>query len=61
MMLLVDLLLPFGGITLDGLTLSESGNWVILTGPMGEEYVVLTRQVKGMIRDWPKKKAVLFE
>ncbi len=55
-----DVLLLFGGIAPDGLAISESGNRVILTGPMGEEYVVLTRQVRGMFRDWPKKKAALF-
>ena len=55
-----DILLLLGGIAPDGLALSESENRVILTGPMGEEYVVLTRQVRGMIRDWPKKKVALF-
>jgi hypothetical protein len=55
-----DLLLLFGGIAPDGVAMSESGNRVFLTGPMGEEYVVLTRQVRGMIREWPKKKAALF-
>ena len=55
-----DILLLFGGIAPDGLSLSESGNRVILTGRTGEEYVVLTRQVRGMIRDWPKKRAALW-
>jgi len=57
---MADILLLFGGIAPDGLSLSESGNRVIVTGASGEEYVVLTRQVRGMIRDWPKKKAALF-
>lgn len=57
---MTDILLLFGGIAPDGLSLSESGNRVILTGPTGEEYVVLTSQVRGMIREWPKKKAALF-
>lgn len=55
-----DILLLFGGIAPDSLALSESGNRVILTGASGEEYVVLTRQVRGMIQDWPKKMAALF-
>ncbi len=55
-----DILLLLGGIAPDGLALSESENRVILTGASGEEYVVLTRQVRGMIQDWPKKKAALF-
>jgi len=57
---MADILLLFGGIAPDGLSLSDSGNRVILTGPRGEEYVVLTKQVRGMIRDWPQKKAALF-
>jgi len=55
---MADILLLFGGIAPDGLSLS--GNRVIVTGASGEEYVVLTRQVRGMIRDWPKKKAAVF-
>ena len=58
--LMADILLLFGGIAPDGLSLSESGNRVIMTGSTGEEYVVLTSQVRGMIRDWPKKRAALF-
>ncbi|OQA54412.1 MAG: hypothetical protein BWY45_02594 [Euryarchaeota archaeon ADurb.Bin294] len=57
---MADIFLPFGGIAPDGLTLSESGDRIILTGQTGEEYVVLTRQVRGMILDWPRKKAALF-
>jgi hypothetical protein len=55
-----NILLLLEGITPDGLIMSDLGNWVILTGPVGEEYVVLTRQVRGMIRDWLKKKAALL-
>jgi len=57
---MTDILLLFGGIAPDGLALSESGNRVILTGASGEEYVVLNSQVRGMIREWPKKKVALF-
>jgi hypothetical protein len=57
---MTDILLLFGGIAPDGLSLSESGNRVILTRASSEEYVVLTSQVRGMIRDWPKKKVALF-
>ncbi len=55
-----DIILLLGGIPHDRLCLSASGNRVILTGPGGQEYVALTRQVRGMMRDWPHKKAALF-
>lgn len=55
-----DILLLLGGTAPDGLCMSASGNRVILTGPGGQEYVVLTRQVRGMMQDWPRKKAALF-
>jgi hypothetical protein len=55
-----DILLLFGGIAPDGLALSESGNRVIITGLSAGEIIALTRQVRGMIQDWPKKKAALF-
>ena len=55
-----DFTLLFAGLAPDGLQLSDSGNRVTITGPSGEEYVVLTRQVRGMIENWPKKKAAVF-
>jgi hypothetical protein len=55
-----DILLLLGGADPDGLSMSASGNRVFLTGPGGQEYVALTRQVRGMMRDWPHKKAALF-
>jgi len=36
--------------------LSESGNQVVISG----KYVVLAKQVRGMIQGWPTKKAALF-
>jgi len=44
------------GLTVPGLKLSESGNRIIIS----DEYAVLVTQVRGMIRDWPRKKAALF-
>ncbi|MDX8548980.1 hypothetical protein KHC33_15305 [Methanospirillum sp. J.3.6.1-F.2.7.3] len=55
-----DFTLLIAGLAPDGLQLSDSGNRVIITAPSGEEYVVLTNQVRGMIEQWPKKKAAVF-
>lgn len=55
-----DCILLFAGLTPDGMHLSESGNRVILIGPAGENYIVLTSQIRGMIEQWPKKKAAVF-
>ncbi len=55
-----DLILVLNGMIVPGLMCSTSGNRVQLSGSEGREYVVLTRQVRGMIRDWPKKKAAVF-
>ena len=55
-----DVLLLFGGLPPDGMKVSESGNRVVITRADGAEYVVLTSQLRGMIRDWPKKKAAVF-
>ena len=51
-----DLILLLNGLPVPDLKLSESGNRIIIS----DEYVVLVTQVRGMIRDWPKKKAALF-
>ncbi|PWR75894.1 hypothetical protein ACKUB1_18525 [Methanospirillum stamsii] len=51
-----DLLLVLNGLLVPDLELSESGNRIIISG----RYVVLVKQVRVMIRDWPKKKAALF-
>lgn len=55
-----DFALAWNGLSPDGMRVSDSGKRVILTGPSGEEYVVLTKQVRGMIEGWPKKKAAVF-
>lgn len=51
-----DFIMVMNGLFVQDLELSESGNRIIISG----EYVVLVKQVRGMIRDWPKKKAALF-
>ena len=51
-----DLILLLNGLPAADLKLSESGNRIIIS----DEYAVLVTQVRGMIRDWPKKKAALF-
>ena len=33
---------------------------MFLTGPSGGGFVTLTRQVREIFQDWPKKKATLF-
>ena len=55
-----DVLLALNGVEVEGFRLSESGNRMIISGTDEREYVVLVKQVRGMIRDWPKKKAALF-
>jgi hypothetical protein len=57
----VDIILALNGLPVPGLEMSESGNRMVISGTDGREYVVLEKQVRGMIRDWPKKKAALFE
>jgi hypothetical protein len=55
-----DILLTLAGIGPgERLELSISGQsvQVLAQGPL---YVVLAKQVKGMIRDWPKKRAALW-
>ena len=55
-----DLTLLSAGLPPEGLRISESGNRIVITGPSGEEYTVLTRQVRGMMEEWGKKKAAVF-
>lgn len=55
-----DFLLLWNGLIPDRLRLSGSGNRVLISGPDGREYEVLTRQVRGMLEGWPKKKAAVF-
>ncbi|OQB35905.1 MAG: hypothetical protein BWY05_01215 [Euryarchaeota archaeon ADurb.Bin165] len=55
-----DLLLTLAGIgPAEWLKLSGSGRSIQLM-IQGAWYVVLAKQVRGMIRDWPKKKAALW-
>ena len=51
-----DIILTLQGLPVPGLELSESGNRILISG----KYFVLVRQVRGMIQDWPRKKAALF-
>ena len=55
-----DLLLVLAGLESGKLRLSESGNRVIFTDDPGQEYSMLTRHVRGMMEDWPKKKAAVW-
>lgn len=55
-----DVTFVLNGLSVEGLSLSESGKRIGISGIDGEEYFVLAKQVRGMIRDWPKKKAALF-
>jgi|GEM_PF-538387 len=56
-----EVVLALNDLLVDGLKASESGNRLVISGDDGGEYWVLTKQVRGMIRDWPKKKAALFQ
>lgn len=51
-----DLILALNGMPVPDLKISGSGNRLVISG----EYFVLVSQVRGMIREWPKKKAALF-
>lgn len=51
-----DFVLVLNGLFALDLELSESGNRIVISG----KYTVFVKQVRGMIRDWPKKKAALF-
>ena len=55
-----DLLLVLGGSGYGKFRLSESGNRVIFRNNSGQEFSMLTRQVRGMLDDWPKKKAAVW-
>ena len=55
-----DVILALNGLSIPGLSVQDSGKMMEITGTDGRVYVVLVRQVRGMIRDWPKGKAALF-
>jgi hypothetical protein len=55
-----DLLLILGGLGSEEFRLSESGNRVIFRDCSGQEFSILTKQVRGMLEDWPKKKAAVW-
>jgi hypothetical protein len=53
-------LLVLGGLGNEELRLSESGNRVIFRDCSGQEFSMLTRQIRGMMENWPKKKAAVW-
>lgn len=55
-----EFILGLNGLLVEGLKITESEKRIVISGNYGGEYSVLTKQVRGMIRDWPKKKAALF-
>jgi len=55
-----DMVLALGGLLSGEVRLSDSGNRLMISGPSGEEFHVLSKQVRGMLADWPGKKAALF-
>jgi len=55
-----DLLLVLGGLGNEEFRMSESGNRVIFRDNSGQEFSMLTRQIRGLLEDWPKKKAALW-
>jgi hypothetical protein len=55
-----DILLTLAGIgPVERFQLSSSGSSIQVMA-QGSWYGVLTKQVRGMIRDWPKKRAALW-
>ncbi len=55
-----DILLTLAGMgPVERFQLSSSGGSVQVMA-QGSWYVILTKQVRGMIRDWPKKRAALW-
>ena len=55
-----DILLTLAGMgPVERLELSSSGSSVQVMA-QGSWYVILAKQVRGMIRDWPKKRAALW-
>ena len=55
-----DLLLVLGGLGNEEFRLSEAGNRVIFRDNSGQEFHMLTKQIRGMLEDWPKKKAAVW-
>ena len=55
-----DILLTLAGIgPVERFQLSSSGSSIQVMA-QGSWYVILAKQVRGMIRDWPKKRAALW-
>jgi hypothetical protein len=55
-----DVILVLNGLSVPMLSVNNSGKMMVITGTDGRSYFVLVKQVRGMIRDWPKKKAAVF-
>lgn len=55
-----DIILVLNGLPVEDVSVSESGKMIEITGTDGGLYLALVKQVRGMIRDWPKGKAALF-
>ena len=55
-----DVILVLNGLSVPMLSVNGSGKMMEITGTDGRTYFVLVKQVRGMIRDWPKKKAAVF-
>ena len=55
-----DIMLCLAGLSSGGIRMSESGRRVLFSGQDGGVYWVFTRQVRGMLEQWGKKKAAMF-
>ena len=55
-----DVILTLNGLPVDGISVSESGKMIEISGTDGRKYLALVKQVRWMIRDWPKGKGALF-
>lgn len=55
-----DLMLRLADLSSRGVWMSESGRRVLFSGQDGVVYWVFTRQVRGMLEQWGKKKAAMF-
>ncbi len=55
-----DVILVLNGLSVPMLSVNGSGKMMEIAGTDGRTYFVLVKQVRGMIRDWPKKKAAVF-
>lgn len=56
-----DIMLCLAGLSSGGIRMSESGRRVLFSGKDGVVYWVFTRQVRGMLEQWGKKKAAMFK